>query len=215
MLIADSITVGYGSPVLQDVTLTISPGEIVGLGGESGSGKTTLAATLAGLRTPDAGRVTVDGVPPRRARGTTAMVFQSPRAATNPHLTVAQIIAEPARIHRRPIDIPALATSVGLTPDLLDRRPHTLSEGQLQRACLARALAQNPRYLLLDEPTAMLDAATTAAVIRLVVEHATTLGVLLISHDPALLEVACTRVHTLHKGTLSPQLPQAGLSEPI
>ncbi|MGW5450991.1 ABC transporter ATP-binding protein [Nocardia sp. NPDC003979] len=215
VLIAESITVGYGSPVLEDVTLTISPGEIVGLGGESGSGKTTLAATLAGLRTPDAGRVTVDGVSPRRARGITAMVFQSPRAATNPHFTVAQIIAEPARIHRRPIDIPALATAVGLTPDLLDRRPHTLSEGQLQRACLARALAQNPRYLLLDEPTAMLDAATTAAVIRLVVEHATTLGVLLISHDPALLEVACTRVHTLHKGTISPQLPQSGLSEPI
>ncbi|WKG08376.1 ATP-binding cassette domain-containing protein [Nocardia sp. PE-7] len=205
MLIADSITAGYGRPVIREVDLQISPGEIVGITGDSGSGKTTLARTMAGLLTPTSGTVTVDGRTPRQARGTIAMVFQSPRAATNPHFTIAQIIAEPARIRRATVpDLTASATAVGLTPDLLDRRPHALSDGQLQRACLARALAQNPRYLILDEATAMLDAATTATIIRLVMTRAgDNLGVLLISHDEALREAACTRIATMHEGALT------------
>ncbi|MFE5478911.1 ABC transporter ATP-binding protein [Nocardia sp. NPDC056541] len=208
MLIADSITAGYSSEsVIRGVDLRITPGEIVGITGDSGSGKTTLARTMAGLLTPTSGTVTVDGQAPRRARGAIAMVFQSPRAATNPHFTLARIIAEPARIRGATVpDLAALATAVGLTPDLLDRRPHALSDGQLQRACLARALAQNPRYLILDEATAMLDAATTATIIRLVMTRADdNLGVLLISHDEPLLAAACTRITTMHDGTLSPR----------
>ncbi|TCJ99631.1 ABC transporter ATP-binding protein [Nocardia alba] len=207
MLIADSLSAGYGARgVLRGIDLRIAPGEIVGITGDSGSGKTTLARTMAGLLTPTTGTVTVDGQPPRRARGAIAMVFQSPRAATNPHFTLARIIAEPARIRRAPVpDLAALARAVGLTPDLLDRRPHALSDGQLQRACLARALAQNPRYLILDEATAMLDAATTATIVRLVMTRAgADLGVLLISHDEPLLEAACTRIETMREGTLSP-----------
>lgn len=206
MLIADYITAGYGrQPVIREVDLRIGPGEIVGITGDSGSGKTTLARTTAGLLTPTSGTVTVDGQTPRQARGTVAMVFQSPRAATNPHFTLAQIIAEPARIRRATVpDLTALTTAVGLTPDLLDRRPHALSDGQLQRACLARALAQNPRYLILDEATAMLDAATTATIIRLVMTRAAdNVGVLVISHDEALLGAACTRIATMHEGTLT------------
>lgn len=208
MLIADSITAGYGAePVVRGVDLRIAPREIVGISGDSGSGKTTLARTMAGLLTPTSGTVAVDGQSPRQARGTIAMVFQSPRAATNPHFTIAQIITEPSRIRRTPPpDLAALIGTVGLTPDLLDRRPHALSDGQLQRACLARALAQNPRYLILDEATAMLDAATTATIVRLVMTRATdNLGVLLISHDEALLEAACTRITTMHEGTLTPR----------
>ncbi|MGC4990342.1 ABC transporter ATP-binding protein [Nocardia salmonicida] len=206
MLIADSITAGYGpQPVIRGVDLRISPGEIVGITGDSGSGKTTLARTMAGLLTPTSGTVTIDGQTPRQARGTVAMVFQSPRAATNPHFTLAQIIAEPARIRRVTVpDLTALTTAVGLTPDLHDRRPHALSDGQLQRACLARALAQNPRYLILDEATAMLDAATTATIIRMVMTRAAdNFGVLVISHDEALLGAACTRIATMHEGTLT------------
>ncbi|MGY0501202.1 ABC transporter ATP-binding protein [Nocardia sp. FBN12] len=213
MLIADAITAGYDAePVLRGVDLRIAPGEIVGITGDSGSGKTTLARTMAGLLTPTSGTVTVDGHPPRQARGAIAMVFQSPRAATNPHFTLAQIITEPARIRRTPPpDLAALISTVGLTPDLLDRRPHALSDGQLQRACLARALAQHPRYLILDEATAMLDAATTATIVRLVMNHASDdLGVLLISHDEALLAAACTRIATMREGTLAarPVSPQ-------
>ncbi|MFE9789533.1 ATP-binding cassette domain-containing protein [Nocardia salmonicida] len=81
---------------------------------------------------------------------------------------------------------------------------HTLSDGQLQRACLARALAQNPRYLILDEATAMLDAATTATIIGLVMTRACdNLGVLLISHDEPLLAAACTRIATMREGALT------------
>ncbi|MFC4375257.1 ABC transporter ATP-binding protein [Nocardia halotolerans] len=203
MLIAEAVTAGYRTPVVRQVDLQLAPGEIVGITGESGSGKTTLARVLAGLRAPSAGRVTVDGKPPNRARGSIAMVFQSPRAATNPQFTLAEIITEPARIRRTPIpDLTALITSVGLTPDLLDRRPHALSDGQLQRACLARALTQHPRYLILDEATAMLDAATTATIITLVRTHHH-LGVLLISHDRPLLDVTCHRIATMHEGTLT------------
>ncbi|MFD3746202.1 ABC transporter ATP-binding protein [Nocardia sp. NPDC058633] len=213
MLIADSVTAGYraGRSVIHEVDLRVAPGEIVGITGDSGSGKSTLARTMSGLLRPTAGAVTVDGQAPRKVRGAVAMVFQSPRAATNPHFTVARIITEPARIRRTPLpDLAALATAVGLTPDLLDRRPHALSDGQLQRACLARALAQQPRYLILDEATAMLDAATTAGIIGLVTARATDdLGVLLISHDEALLDVACTRIATMHEGTLTPRRASA------
>ncbi len=207
MLIADALTVGYRAeePVVRGVDLRVAPGEIVGITGDSGSGKTTLAKTLAGLLPPRAGTVTVDGEPPHARRGAIAMVFQSPRAATNPHFTLARIIAEPATIRRLPApDLTAVAAAVGLTPDLLDRRPHALSDGQLQRACVARALTQRPRYLVLDEATAMLDAATTATIIRLIMTKAAdTLGVLLISHDRPLLDATCTRVTAVENGTLT------------
>lgn len=206
MLIADAVTTGHHAytPVLTGVDLQVAPGEILGITGDSGSGKTTLARTLAGLLAPTAGRVTVDGRSPRAARGDIAMVFQNPRAATNPHFTLAEIITEPTKIRRTPPpDLTALSASVGLTPDLLDRRPHALSDGQLQRACVARALAQAPRYLLLDEPTAMLDAATTATLIHLLKSHARDLAIVFITHDQELLQATCTTISTVANGRLT------------
>ncbi|GAB2689425.1 ABC transporter ATP-binding protein [Nocardia thraciensis] len=200
MLAAEAVTVGYGrgETVIDAVDFAVEPGRLIGLHGESGSGKTTLVRTLAGLVTPRAGMVTLDGEPLARApRGAVAVVFQSPRAATNPRFTLARIIGEPARIRgERDPDIGTLCAAVGLTPDLLDRRPHEVSDGQLQRACVARALAQRPRYLLCDEATAMLDAATTAAIMRLIMGRAADegIGVLVVAHDQDLLEACCDRV---------------------
>lgn len=116
-----------------------------------------------------------------------------------PSQTLASIIGQPGDIASRSIDVAALAAEVGLTPDLLSRRPHQVSDGQLQRACLARSLAQQPKYLICDEATAMLDAATTAALIRLIESRAaeTGVGVLLISHDRELLGACCDVVHDL------------------
>ena len=143
------------------------------------------------------------------------MLFQSPRAAADPRLRLADLIAEPLRATGQGALAVArtteLADLVGLTPDLLTRQPHEVSDGQLQRACLARALAHDPPYLLCDEATVMLDASTqahVAAVIRKR-QHRHQTGVLLVSHDPALLRRWADRVVELHPAP-SPTGPAAG-----
>ncbi|SCL34910.1 peptide/nickel transport system ATP-binding protein [Micromonospora nigra] len=207
---AHAVSVRYGRHLVLDrVDLHVAPGETVGLRGPSGSGKSTLARVLALLHTPDVGRVSVDGVPvtgsrhrvPVAVRTRVAILFQSPRAATDPRLSLADIVAEPLRATGVPESSARtrareLADLVGLTPDLLTRRPHAVSDGQLQRACLARALAHEPRYLLCDEATAMLDASTQAHVAQVVGEHQrrTGAGVLVVSHDDALLARLASRV---------------------
>ncbi len=206
---ARGVEAGYRGrpPVLTGAAISVPAGAIVGLSGPSGAGKTTLARVLALLDAPRAGSVSIDGqvatgtrfAVPGPLRGAVAMLFQSPRASTDPRLTLHSIIAQPAEVRRRRVDVAGVAARVGLTPDLLTRRPHQVSDGQLQRACLARALAQEPRYLICDEATAMLDAATTATLVRLVEAEvaAQGTGVLLISHDEELLAACCTRVSAL------------------
>ncbi len=210
MLSAQGIVVGYrrGEPVLDGTDLQIAPGETVGLAGPSGCGKSTLARVLALLLAPWQGTVSLDGEPvtgfryaaPVASRIAIGLVFQQPRLAVDPRSTLRQVIAEPLHATGRGAGAPAavaeLAERVGLTPELLDRGPHEVSDGQLQRACLARALVLAPRYLLCDEMTAMVDASTTAALVGVVREEVTQrgLGVLAISHDEELLTVWADRV---------------------
>lgn len=196
---AEGITVRYdrGPAVLSELSFAVPAGQITGLAGPSGRGKSTLARTLAGLIIPESGAVTIDGepVPTRRGRmdGRIALLGQSPRLAVSPRMTLRQIITEPSGSDDR---LASDAAAVGLTPELLDRRPGQVSDGQLQRACLARALGQRPRYLLADEPTAMLDTATTATIAHVLGRLADSgVGVLTISHDRALLDAMCDRVH--------------------
>lgn len=198
---ADAVTRGFdGRPVLDRVSLEIAPGETVGLQGPSGAGKSTLARLLAGLLAPQAGRVTCDGVVPAgrgRLTGTLGMLFQSPRRSCSPRMRLGDLIAEPIRAAGGPVGerVGRLAAEAGLTEDLLGRLPGQVSEGQLQRAALARALAGEPRYLICDEATAMLDALTTASVVRVLRRRAEAgLGVLAISHDPELLAVWADRI---------------------
>jgi peptide/nickel transport system ATP-binding protein len=216
MLDLDSITAGYrpGHPVLRSVSLRIVPGEAVGLLGPSGCGKSTLARVAALLHRPDSGTYTLDGESvrdwrhraPRAQRTAVGMVFQLPRQAADPHLRLAELIAEPLRAGRGRIgraeaasQVAESAPRVGLTPDLLRRRPHEVSDGQLQRACLARAFALRPRWLICDEMTSMLDASTTAALVAAVEEYRadTGAGLLAVGHDRELLERWCDRTETL------------------
>ncbi|WP_394620521.1 ABC transporter ATP-binding protein [Lentzea sp. JNUCC 0626] len=190
MLTGTGITAGYRGPVITDVDLTVHPGQTVGLAGPSGSGKSTLARVLALLHKPFAGTVQIDGETvtgfrfQARQRTKIGVLFQQPRLSVDPRFTLRQAIAAPGGDR-----VDELAELVMLTDDLLGRRPHEVSDGQLQRACLARALALNPRYLICDEMTTMLDASTTAALVGVIREYQreSGAGVLAISHDATLL----------------------------
>jgi peptide/nickel transport system ATP-binding protein len=213
VLSAHGVTAGWapGRPVVRDVDLDVRPGEVTGLRGPSGCGKSTLARVVALLHRPDAGEVTVDGVPvrgwrhraPRDLRTRIALLFQQPRLSVDPRLSLRAIVAEPlvANGYRRGLAarVEELTAAVGLTGELLDRRPYAVSDGQLQRACLARALALRPRYVVCDEMTSMLDASTTASLVSVLETYRAEYdaGVLAISHDEALLDRWASRVQVL------------------
>jgi peptide/nickel transport system ATP-binding protein len=213
-----AIIAGYDrrGPAVRDASLTIEGGEGVGLLGPSGCGKSTLARVAALLHRPDAGTVLLDGEPvrrwrhraPRELRTVFGIVFQQPRLSADPRLRLTDLIAEPLRATGRREEITErvaeLTATVGLTPDLLTRRPHEVSDGQLQRACLARALVLRPRLLICDEMTAMLDASTAAALVAAVEDYRRTTGasLLAVGHDRILLQRWCDR--TVHWESLTP-----------
>jgi ABC-type dipeptide/oligopeptide/nickel transport system ATPase subunit len=137
------------------------------------------------------------------------VLFQQPRLSVDPRMTLRRAIGEPlaaARTPGTPARVQELADLVGLTTDLLGRRSHEVSDGQLQRACLARALALAPSYLICDEMTTMLDASTTAALVAVIRDYQqrTSAGVLAISHDTVLLDHWADRIlHLSAPGHLS------------
>ncbi len=203
VLSLEGVHAGYGdgADVVRGASLAVAPGRTVGLLGPSGCGKSTLLRVAAGLLRPRAGSVTVDGTPrarwgpaaPRQQRRAVALLHQSPRLAVDPRWPLRRTVSAYAA-PGAPVD--DLVDAVGLGPDLLGRLPHELSDGQLQRAALARALAQRPRYLLCDEMTSMLDASTSAALVALVRRSTADLhlGVVAVSHDEDLLRAWCDEV---------------------
>ncbi|MFK5690062.1 ABC transporter ATP-binding protein [Ornithinimicrobium sp. LYQ92] len=195
---------GRGRLVRSDVDIRVRPDTTTGLMAPSGAGKTTLLRTLALLHAPSAGQVRLEG---RVVRGTghqvpaelrrrIAYVPQDPRQAVDPRWRLGRTVAEPLRLAGRSVDdasVPRLLELVGLDPELADRRPDEVSGGQLQRVVLARAIAMDADYLLLDEPTSMVDSGTSRAVVAAVHEHQhrTGCGVLVASHDEELLRTWC------------------------
>ena len=215
------LTKTYGTTaVVHDVSFAIAPGEVLGLVGESGSGKSTIARMILRLIEPTSGTITFNdqdllAATPRalrHLRRSLQMVFQDPYAALNPRMTVAQILAEPFAIHPSPADtratirtrIAALLEEVGLDASALPRYPHQFSGGQRQRINIARALALNPTFMVLDEPISALDVSVGAQVINLLRTLQRTRGLtcLFISHSMPLVRYLCDRVAVLERGHL-------------
>ena len=205
--------------VVDDVSLEVAAGEAVALVGESGSGKSTIARLLSRLVEPDAGEIRLDGVnvlereprgPSLAYRAQLQMVFQDPFASLNPIHPIRHHLERPllrhARVARDRVEARALEllTMVGLQPaaDFLDAYPTELSGGQRQRVAIARALAVEPRVLMADEPTSMLDASVRMGVLGvlqgLVKEQR--IALLLITHDLATARLLCDRVVVLFAG---------------
>ncbi|MDO3399914.1 ABC transporter ATP-binding protein [Mycolicibacterium neoaurum] len=198
------------------VSFTIATGEAVALVGPSGSGKTSiLQAVLAG-RKPVCGRIVVDGIDydrvttaqRRRLRSVLAAVFQDPADSLDPRMTVADIIAEPLRIQRKP-DVEArvneVLDAVSLPVDVLTRRPGRLSGGQQQRVAIASSLTLNPAVLLLDEPVSSLDAALREEILTLLddLRSRHDLAYLMVSHDTTLVARFADRILSIRDGQIT------------
>ncbi len=210
---------GHGRVVhaVEDVSLEIAPGEVVGLVGESGSGKSTVGNCILRLLEPTAGSIRLHGTDvthlSRRAlrplRREMHMVFQDPYSSLNPRMTNGTIVGEPLRLHRiansddeRESRVVELFDQVGLNPELRHRYPHELSGGQRQRVGLARALSVQPSLLIADEPVSALDVSVQAAILNLLSDLQEELGFacLFITHDLSIVEYFCDRVVVMYLG---------------
>lgn len=191
---------------VDGVDLTLGRGESLGIVGESGSGKSTLSRLLAGLARPDAGTISLDGAeidgPTRRVQ----MIFQSADESLNPAFSLGRNIAVGLgrSFGSRDARLREIAAQVGLSEELLDRRPHQVSGGQQARAGIARALIAGPDILLLDEPTAALDVSVQSLVLKLIhrLRRETGCAMLFVSHDLDVIRLMCDRVVVMYHGRI-------------
>ncbi|AQZ61761.1 Oligopeptide transport ATP-binding protein OppF (TC 3.A.1.5.1) [[Actinomadura] parvosata subsp. kistnae] len=217
LLTIDDLVVEHrspGRPVVRAVagaSLTVRPGEVVGLVGESGCGKSTLARAVCGLNPVTAGSIDFDGQPVtplglrRRKLTGIQMVFQDPYASLNPRRRVGDQIADGLRTARDTATSPAdLLERVGLPREFAGRHPHEFSGGQRQRIAIARALAARPRLLIGDEPISALDASAQAQVARLMRDLAVEsgAGLLFISHDLSVVRLIADRIAVMYLGKI-------------
>jgi len=211
---------GRPTPVraVDGVSLSVMPGETLGIVGESGSGKSTLGRMLLGIDDAQEGSVRFQGQPmPARhtvewrvLRAKMQLVFQDPLAALDRRVTIANQIAEPLEIHRliprehQGSRVTELMRAVGLREDQADRYPHELSGGQRQRAVIARALASRPKLLVCDEPVSALDVSIQAQVVNMMrdLQESNGIAMVFISHDLKVVRNIADRVAVMYLGRI-------------
>lgn len=210
----ENVSVRYGigraaMTAVDDVSLTVPDGGVLGVVGESGSGKSTLARAAVGLVPLHAGRILVDGEPiPRRGPRPLQMVFQDPYSSLDPRMTIGASISEvmPHAMTRRAraTEAARLLDLVHLSPDQADAYPARFSGGQRQRVAIARALAGKPRVLIADEITSALDVLIQGTILNLIRELQSELGLslLFISHNLAVVRYVSSRVAVMHDGRI-------------
>lgn len=217
---------------VDDVSLDLHRGEVLGLVGESGSGKTTLGRTLLGLVPATEGSVVFEGSDIvglherelRDHRRRMQIVFQDPHASLNPAMTIEQAVGHPLRIHgiaksreRIRLRVAEVLEHVGLAPaeQFLDKYPSDLSGGQKQRAVLARAIILNPVLLVADEPVSMLDMSVRAKILELMLElkRDFELTYLYITHDLATAKFFCDRIAIMYLGRIVEIGPSSAIYE--
>ena len=208
---------------VDDVSISVAPGQTLAIVGESGCGKSTLARLITQLETPDSGDLFLNGTAvalhSRRERlafrHDVQMIFQDPYGSLTPHFRVGTLVAEPLRIHRQstatalPARVAEILESVGLTPDIARRFPHELSGGQRQRVCIARAIAIRPRLIVCDEPVSALDVSIRSQIVNLLLDLQRDLGLsyLFISHDLALVNHIGDTICVMYLGRIVEEAP--------
>jgi peptide/nickel transport system ATP-binding protein len=210
-----SKTYGHGN-IFSGISFAVERGTTTGLFGQSGSGKSTLGRCIMRLEMPSSGRIIMQGMDLSRLglrrlrdlRPSFQMIFQHPEVSLNPRMTLAESVAEPLMVKKgigRDValcKIRSLISRVGLRDEHLARYPHQLSGGEIQRAVLARIFSLQPKLVVADEPTSMLDVSVQAQVLRLMqdLQKETGVSYVFISHDPDVMGVMCDQVLWLDGG---------------
>jgi peptide/nickel transport system ATP-binding protein len=230
LVVFESVSVVFDGRVraLDDVSLKLSRGEIVGLVGESGSGKTTLCRSLIGLTAPTSGTVSLDGqtiathlaTEPLAFRRRIQMLLQDAVASLSPRMTVGQALEEPLRIHRLPLAdgrerLGQILRRLGLSPEILAKFPHQVSGGQARRIGVARALVMQPQVIIADEPTAGLDVSVQGELLNLLLDLQLEfdLTYLLVSHNLNVIRRVTTRTAVMYLGQIVEDGPTSSLFE--
>ncbi len=214
---------------VDNISFNIPEGTTLGMVGESGSGKTTAARSILRLIEPDNGDIIIDNTnitqlkkeEIRKFRRHMQLVFQDPYGSLNPRMTIGKLILEPLKIHKKLSKqelndrLDELLLLVGMKPEHKNRYPHEFSGGQRQRICIARAIALNPKFIILDEPVSALDVSIQGQILNLLMDLQDKLKLtyLFVAHDLAVVEHISHNIAVMYLGNIVEQGPRDAIYE--